>query len=152
MRSRTRRSSAGATAAAAGLIAFTDLTGLEHSLDPAYRQNAKFVFHDTTLQALQETSDSEGRPLWLPSIAGGVPASIYGYPYRVDQGMPVIGTGNRSVVFGDLKEYYIRQVADISLLRLIERYAEFFQVGFLAFARMDGRVMDANALKGLDHP
>ena len=37
----------------------------------------------------------------------------------------------------------VRDVQDVLLLRLEERYAEYLQVGFIAFARMDGKLVDA---------
>lgn len=41
-----------------------------------------------------------------------------------------------------------RQVAgSASLLRLTERYADYLQVGFLAFERWDGTLQDAGAFK-----
>jgi HK97 family phage major capsid protein len=41
----------------------------------------------------------------------------------------------------------IRLVTDILTMRLTERYADFLQVGFLAFQRADGELQDANAFK-----
>ena len=38
-------------------------------------------------------------------------------------------------------------VLEITLLRLVERYAEYGQVGFICFARADGRAINAAALK-----
>lgn len=144
---------AGATAAAAAAIAFNDLVELEHSVDPAYRQfGGRFVFNDTTLKLLQKTVDGESRPLWLPGVGGAVPPSIYGYPYTIDQGMPNVGASAKSVAFGLMSEYYVRRVQGIQMLRLVERYAEYFQVGFIAYARMDGAVMNSGAIKVLTHP
>lgn len=146
-------SGTGVTAAAVAAITFADLVGLEHSVDPAYRQmGAKFVFNDATLKALQETADSEGRPLWLPRVGDAVPATIYGYEYVIDQGIADIGASAVSAVFGYLPEYYVRMVTGVQLLRLVERYADYAQVGFLAFQRMDGAVMDSSAIKKLTHP
>lgn len=143
----------GATAAGAAAIAFNDLVELEHSVDPAYRMSgARFVFNDTTLKLLQKTVDAESRPLWLPGVGGAVPASIYGYPYTIDQGMPNVATGLVSVVFGLTSEYYVRAVRGIEVQRLVERWADYRQVGFFAFSRMDGRVMNSGALKKLTHP
>ena len=53
--------------------------------------------------------------------------------------MPAATTGLVSVVFGDFSYYIVRDVMDITVLRLVERYAELAQVGYLAFSRHDGR-------------
>lgn len=143
----------GHDAAAAAALTFDDVLELEHSVDPAYRAlGASFVFNDNTLKALQGTNDSEGRPLWLPRVGDSVPETIYGYPYVIDQGLADIGASAASMGFGRLSEYYIRRVQPITLLRLVERYADFLQVGFLAFARFDGELMDTSAFKKLVHP
>lgn len=151
-------STAGQTAAGAAAITWADILGLEHSLDPAYRASpgVRFVFADSTLEALKAINDSQGRPIWLPAIQSstsvGAPGTIYGHRYVVDQGMPAIATTNISVIFGDLQEYYVRRVLGMQMVRLVERYADFRQVGFMSFLRLDAKVMDGEALKRLTHP
>mgnify|MGYP000232871350 CR=1 FL=1 len=143
----------GVTAAADEALVFNDLVNLEHSVDPAYRaMGSHFAFNDNTLKVLQQAVDGQSRPLWLPGVANAMPASIYGYPYQIDQGIADIGDSLVSVLFGNFKEFYIRRVREITLLRLVERYADYFQVGFIAFARSDSRMMDSGAVKKLTHP
>lgn len=43
--------------------------------------------------------------------------------------------------------YVIRDVTGVQLLRLEERYADFLQVGFLAFQRSDAKPQDAGAIR-----
>ncbi|MCP2168128.1 phage major capsid protein, HK97 family [Goodfellowiella coeruleoviolacea] len=134
-------------------ITYDDLVDLEHSVDPAYRLNARYVFHDQALKMLRKLKDSEGRPLWQPVPAPGMPATINGWQYTIDNSMPVPAAGAKSLVFGDIAAgYIIRQVLDVQTLRLTERYADFLQVGFLAFARMDGRPDDPAAIRAYAHP
>ncbi len=62
----------------------------------------------------------------------------------------VPATGVKSVLYGDFEAgYVVRRVKDLELLRLAERYAEFGQVGFIAFDRMDELVQDNSAYKAL---
>ena len=140
---------AGATAAAASVIAYQDLTALEASVDVGYQNGANFVFNQGTLKALKDIVDGDGRPLWLPSLASTAPSTLMGYSYILDNGMPSLGTGNIPVVFGDISQYFIRQAGDLTVQRLVERYAEFLQVGFIAHALYDGAVMDASGIKKL---
>lgn len=136
-------SSAGPTAQAAGAVSYVDLVELEHSVDPAYRQGAKFMFADSTLKKIKELKDAQGHPLWSAGLASGAPDTILGYGYQINQDMPVIGTGNVQAVFGALNKYLIRSVKELSVLRLDERYAEFGQVAYIGYARYDGNVIDA---------
>lgn len=148
----------GVTAGGASVIAYADFLGLEHSIDPAYRINnpsCGYVFNDQTLKAARGLLDGDSRPLWQPALSGlgaGVPATLNGYRYTIDQGVANIGTGNVSMVFGDISEFYVRMVKGITLARLVERYAEYFQVGFVSHARIDSVVMNSAAIKKLTHP
>ena len=121
---------------------------LEHSVDPSYRLGAQWMFHDAVLQELKQLSDGQNRPLWLPGVSVGEPDTILRYSYVINQHMPApVGgawsTGDRAIVFGDMSYYWIRDVRGFSIIRLDERYADNLQVGFLAFARADGALIDA---------
>lgn len=144
-------STAGATAAAASAITFKDLNALIHSIDPAYRANGMgaFCFNDSTLAALEDLDDADGRPIWRPSLAEGAPATIAGYRYVIDQGYDSIGTGNKVATFGDHSAYMIRRVNGVQMMRLAERYAEYLQVALFGFNRADGALLDTSAVKHL---
>jgi len=139
----TVAATAGPTAEGVGVIGYNDLVELEHSVDPAYRQGAKFMLHDKTLKAIKKLKDALGRPLWVPGAASKEPDTILGYPYVINQDMPLIGTGNKQMLFGALEKYIIRSVKELSILRLTERYAELGQTAFIGFARYDGNLIDA---------
>lgn len=139
--------------AASGSLTYDNIIDLEHSVDPAYRNSrSRFIFNDSTLAAVRKLKDTQNRPLYLPVPVPGTPATINGVSYTIDQDMPSIGTGNKSVAFGDFNAAYIvRQVLDIQLARLAERYAEKLQVGFFAFTRMDAKIDDSGAYRILAH-
>jgi len=124
-------------------VTYEDLVDLEHSVDPAYRANAQWMFHDTTLRALKKLKDSQGRPLWQSGLAVREPDTILGYPYVINQNMPQMAANAKSILFGDFRNYFIRDVRDVTVLRLQERYADYLQVGFLAFSRHDGGLVNA---------
>jgi HK97 family phage major capsid protein len=119
-------------------IGSDDLNALQHSVDPVYRGGASVMMHDNTLKALQQVKDKQGRPLW-PNL----PAIIDGCSVLVNNDMAPIATGVKSVLFGAIGKYAIRKAGGITVLRLDSRFAEFRQVGFLAFARRDARLLDA---------
>jgi HK97 family phage major capsid protein len=49
----------------------------------------------------------------------------------------------KSILFGDFSNYLIREVMDFTVLRLVERYAEYLQVAFIGFQRVDGNLIIA---------
>jgi HK97 family phage major capsid protein len=137
-------------------IGYFDLVNLMHSVDPAYRDlpGAKFMFHDQVLQQLRKLLDKYGRPIWQAGVTAGAPATILDKPYSINQQMPLSGDSspanglavtddNPVIVFGDLTKFVIRRVREMSVIRLVERYAEFGQVALLGFARYDSNLVDA---------
>jgi HK97 family phage major capsid protein len=139
----TVAATAGPTAEVAGQVSYDDLVELEHSVDPAYRQGAKFMLHDRTLKAIKKLKDSQGHPLWVAGVGSSAPDTILGYSYVINQDMPVIATGAKQMLFGALNKYIIRSVKELAIVRLNERFAELGQTAFIGFARYDGNLIDA---------
>jgi HK97 family phage major capsid protein len=140
----------GVTTASSTAIAFDELIDLEHSLDPSRRSlpGVGYMFHDTTLKALRKLKDGEGRYLWQAGANTGAPDTLNTYPYTINQDMASsIASGAITALFGQLNQYKVRQVGQVILRRLDERYADTNQTGFLAIMRGDGNLLDAG-----DHP
>jgi HK97 family phage major capsid protein len=134
----------GVTTAAATAITFDELTDLEGSVDADYRENgAQYMMADTTLTYLKKIKDGDGRPIWQPNLQAGQTDRINGYPFIVNNDVAAITNSAKTVLFGDFSNYFIRDVRGIQVLRLVERYAEYRQIGFLAFARADAVLVDA---------
>jgi len=150
----------GVTATSITVITHDNIVDLKHSVDPAYRaRGARFMFNDSTLAALKKikipqfSGDTAGQPLWRPGMAMAEPNTIDGDPYTINQDVGDIGSLTTSMLYGDFSKYIIRDVRDITLVRLDERYAELGVVAFLAFYRGDGDLLDAgtNPIKRLTH-
>lgn len=143
--------------ASTGGLGYGNLVDLVESLDPAYGNAAegtgeapglKFMGHQTVRKAARKMLDSQNRPLWEPSLQAGAPDNLLGYPFRVNNDMPTLATSSKSLLFGNIRSAYaIRIVRELTTLRLTERYADYLQVGFLAFERADGTMQDANAVR-----
>jgi HK97 family phage major capsid protein len=143
-------SSVGATATSlTATTTYSFMMDLVHSIDPAYRAAGKFMLNDAALKMVrkilipQYSGDTAGAPLWQPNFSAGVPDQILGFPYVINQSMTSPATAVKSILFGDLSKYLIRDVRDVTLLRLDERFADYHQVAFLAFSRHDGDLLDA---------
>lgn len=138
-------------AAANTEFTWKEINGLIHSVDPAYRRAPGFRIgmNDNTLKMVTEMEDLQGRPLWLPAVAGAVPATILNQAYFVDQAIADLGASAKFMYAGDFQQLIIRRVRYMVLKRLVERYAEFDQTGFLAFHRFDCVLQDVAAIKAL---
>jgi HK97 family phage major capsid protein len=123
---------------------------LVEALDPAYggSSNLKFMGHQQVRRALRKLKDTQNRYLWEISLQNGVPDSLLGYQYLVNNDMATPAASSKSLLFGDIRAAYLaRIVRELTTLRLTERYADFLQVGFLAFERADGQVQNTNAYR-----
>jgi HK97 family phage major capsid protein len=145
---------AGKTAAAAAAIAFDDTIDLLHSVDPAYRGSPKcrYMFHDTTLQALRKLKDNQGRYIWSAGdVQKGVPATLNDYQYSINQAMAQIAASAVSMLFGDFNKYIVRKVGNV-LIGAIQDKDFWPGFGLAGWHRFDGNLMDTAALKKLTHP
>ena len=139
----------GVTAAATGAVTYDELLDLRHSVDPVYQVTGRWVMNDATFLAIKKLQDSDGRKLWQPDVAQSVPATLDGRPYVIDQGLPNMAANAKPIVFGDLSGYAVRNVRGVMMNRLVERYADAFQVGFMAWQRADGRILNAGKLRAM---
>lgn len=138
------RAAAGVTTASSTAIAWDEVTDLIHSIDVAYRPGSAFMFHDNTYKALRKLKDGMGRPLWADGPNSTPPADLQGYPYFINNDMASsIATGAITMIFGQLKAHKIRQVNQVRLKRLEERYADYDQTGFMAFMSFGSNLVSA---------
>ena len=103
------------------------------------------MFSDATLKLIkQNAKDTTGQPIWMPGMVAGRPDTLLGYPYNINQSMVSLGVNTqKGILFGDFKKYIVRRVRPTVLIRLVERYADYHQIGYLAFERLDGNLLDA---------
>lgn len=149
--------SLGVTAASATAITFDEIISLEHSIDISRRSRpgVGYMFHDNILLAIRKLKDGDSRYLWQAGAAPGGGESVTGgragvadtlnaRPFWVNNDMAsAITTTQKTILFGELTQYKVRQVRDTRLIRLNERYADYDQVAFQAFTRCDGNLLNA---------
>jgi HK97 family phage major capsid protein len=132
----------GVTAAATGAVTSDELIDLVYSVDRSYRSSGRFMMHDQTLRDIRKLKDGDGRYIWVPGLTAGQSDTLLSYSVVTNNDLATMATGVKSVLFGDLKKYMIRNVRGFQLLTLRERYAEFLQVAFIGFSRHDGMLID----------
>ncbi|MBU6189466.1 MAG: phage major capsid protein [Betaproteobacteria bacterium] len=143
-------SSLGKTAAAVAAITFDEIIDLEHSVDPAYRTSprAAFMMNDSVLQAVRKLKDGQGNYLWQNgNVQAGVPGTINGRPFYINQAMASQATGARVMLFGDFSKYFVRKVGAPVIGVMRERFWP--DLGIAGLIRFDGELSDAAAVKHL---
>lgn len=130
-------------------ITYDDLVDLEHSVDPFYRGGSRvgFMMHDSTLKAIRKIKDGEGRPIFVPGYEQsnplGAPDRLLNRPIYINQHMAEMEANAKSLAFGDFSYYMAREVMDLTMFRMTDsKYTESGQVGFIAFTRMGGNLID----------
>lgn len=130
--------------------------GMPDSQDGVASTLAGWTFSQTMRKVIRKVKDSSGRPVWMPSYDDGVTrpqrAQLLDYPVFINNDMPAPAANAKSLAFGNLRSYVIRDVLDVKLFRFDDSaFATKGQVGFLAFARAGGNLTDTGAIKLYQH-
>lgn len=138
-------------------VTYDDLIDLIDSIDEGYGEDGKrFMFGQTIRRTLRKIKDTAGRPIWTPSYDLGMsartPDLLLGYPVQINNHMPTPAANAKSIAFGDLSKYLVRDAMEVTLFRFEDSaYLKKGQVGFLAWARSGGNLLDPNAVKTYQH-
>jgi len=144
----------GVTGAASATAAITgdDLIDVQHKLKTVYRNRASWLMNDATLKLIRKLKNSvTGDYIWQPGLQAGAPDRILGRPVYTSEYAPAAAISTKSIVFGDLKAYQIRDRLATQLLRMNELFAETGQIGWRFTYRGDGRLTDGNAVVTFTH-
>lgn len=134
-------------------VTYADLVDLKHSVNRAYRSNARYMMNDLSVAVVSKLMDTTGRPIWTPgdaeSIANGRPDTLCGYPVAINDDVAVMAANALSIAFGDFGAYNIRDVAGTTVLRRFDdsNFALSNNVGFCAWTRSGGNLLDTAAVK-----
>lgn len=130
-------------------VTYDSLVDLMHSVDPAYRElgNTRWMMNDSSLKVLRKIKDGSGRPIFVPGyevgVPGGAPDTLLGRPIQINQSMADMAANAKSILFGDFSFYIIRDVMEVEIQRYADSaYAKKGQVGFLAWLRSGGNLID----------
>jgi HK97 family phage major capsid protein len=135
----------GKTAASATAITADEVIDLFHSVDPAYRdgRSSVWMMNDSSVAAVRKLVDSDGQFLWQPGMQAGIPDRLYGRSVQINQDVASMATGTKPILYGDFSLFKIRDVREVRVVRLRERFADLDQQGFCAFHRVDSVLLNA---------
>ena len=121
-----------------------------YALKKTYRRNSTFAMNSVTEGAYRRLVDGDGRYLWDPKVEAAGAPTLLGRPVVNPEGMPDIAASAYPVLLGDFRSgYKIRDRAGLVIKRLVERYAEYDQTGFILKKRVGGNVALAEAFQVL---
>lgn len=154
----------------AASISYNDLADMAESVDEGWlsapdAQSAGrgprygWMFGQVMRRTIRKVKDDSGRPVWIPAYQGpGISetasrAHLLDYPVFINNDMPQPQANAKSLAFGNLGSYLIRDVAELVLHRFDDsEFTKKGQVGFLAIARAGGSLLDTESVKLYQHP
>jgi HK97 family phage major capsid protein len=142
-----------ATAASVGVTGGTGVAGaftgdnlidLHFSVIAPYRNSPScgWLMRDATVASVRKLKDSQGQYLWQPSLQVGAPDTLLGKPIFTDPNVAAVAVNARSVLFGDMSRYFVRQVRDIRFERSDDFAFNSDLITFRCVLRGDGGLAD----------
>lgn len=130
----------GATANTA--LTYEDIVALYFSIKPEYRENSVWLMNDNTAKVLRTLKNESGAYIW-----NGNDNTIFGKSVYISEFMPDIASGNKPIAFGDFGYFWVMPRQTIGIQPLYEKYIKYGQIGYLAYERLDGRLIRTDAVK-----
>jgi HK97 family phage major capsid protein len=122
------------------------LFNLVYSLKPSYRAGSAWLMAPSTLNAIAQFKDLQGRYLLQPAITAGTPPTLLGYEVVEDENMPAISAGAYPVAFGNWRRgYYIVDRFGVRILR--DAFTQKPYVGFYTTKRVSGAPVNYECIK-----
>lgn len=130
-------------------VTYDSLVDLKHSVNRAYRAGASFMVNDKSVAVLSKLKDTTGRPIWEYSLTAGAPDRLLGAPVVINDDVAEMAANARSILFGDMRQYTIRDVAGSTSMRRFDdsAFALNGQVGFCGWNRTGGNLLQPLAVK-----
>lgn len=131
--------------ATASTFTWAEIVSFKHSVDPEYRvgPGVAWMMHDATQAKVRAMTGTVGQTFWLDNPRDGGMPLLDGHPVYINQSMAQPGDDTKIALFGDFSKYLVREIQNVTFRRFDEKYAEYNQVGFMAWYRFDGALLNA---------
>ena len=132
-----------------GVPTADNLIDLVHAVDTLYASSpaAAFQMARATLGSVRKLKDTAGNYIYYPAASVGSPDTLLGYRIVENPYISATGTGNKSVIFGDMSQFWVRQVGGIEVVRSDEAYFTSDQIAWRATIRIDSALGNSSAVK-----
>jgi HK97 family phage major capsid protein len=146
------------TAAGSGITGGTGVSGaftadnlidLVYSVDTAGRTlpGTGFQMNAKAIAAVRKLKDSAGQYLFSPSLSADARDLLLGYPLFENPNLADPATSAKSVIFGHLPSYFVRQVGGLRLDRSDDYAFQNDLITFRATMRVDGNLIQTSHVK-----
>lgn len=135
-------------------MGFDLLISLFHSVIAPYRNSSGcgWIMSDTAASLVRRIKTTDGIYAWQPAVTAGQPDSILSKPVFIDPNVAVPAANAKSIIFGDISQYFIRIAGGVRFERSDEFAFGTDLVSFRALLRGDGALIDlTGAVKVFAH-
>jgi HK97 family phage major capsid protein len=138
-------------ASTATSLAADDLISLVYSLDTVARRlpGSGFMMNANTVAAVRRLKDNAGQYLFSPSLSSEERDLLLGHRIYENPAMSNVGSAVKSVIFGNLSSYFVRQVGGIRVDRSDDFAFNQDLITFRAQVRLDGNLIQTSHVKYL---
>ena len=106
-----------------------------------YQEGAVFIMHPETLAGLRKAKDGQGGYLLNPDARAPFGMQIMGHEVLVSEQAP-----KNALFFGNLRGVYGKFAQEMQVEVLRERFADMYAVGVIAYAQVDIKVVEPQAM------
>lgn len=120
------------------------LYDLFYSVIAPYRASSacSWIVRDATMATLRKIKDTTGQYIFQPSMVAGTPDTLVGKPIYTDPFVPAIATGAKSIIFGDISQFFVRMAGGVRFERSDDYAFANDLVTFRALIRADSILVD----------
>lgn len=121
-----------------------NLVDLFYSVIAPYRASGstRWLMKDSAVAVVRKLKDTTGQYIWQPGLVAGAPDSIFGKPVLTDPGMATTALSAKSILFGDMSQYFIRIAGGVRFERSDDFAFNTDLVTFRCLFRADGALVD----------
>ena len=132
-----------------GVFTADNLIDLVYSVDTAGRTlpGTGFQMTGASIGKVRKLKDTAGQYIFAPAVSAEARDLLLGYPIYENPGMAETGLSAKSVIFGHLPSYYVRQVGGLRLDRSDDYAFQNDLITFRATMRVDGNLIQTSHVK-----
>lgn len=125
-----------------GAFTADNLIDLFYSVIGPYRRRGTWMMSDSGIKAARKLKGSDNNYLWQPGMQASEPDLLLGRPVLNDKNVVAPALSAKSVLFGDLSTYFIRDVRGIRVERSVDFAFQNDLVTWRFIFRTDGDLID----------
>lgn len=134
------------TTQAATAISADDLIAVQVKLPQALRKNTAWIMNTSTMLAIRQLKDGEGRYMLQPDLTREFGYVLLGAPVYESDTVDGIAAGKAVIAYGDFSGLYVNLRPGIETQVLQEKYADEHATGFVAWFEADSKIVETQKL------